>query len=305
VDAQHKAILLRLGKPVGQGEAALLGPGLHFAFPRPFDEKVFVPYTSSQRADSTVGWYQTAEERARGVAEPQPQSSLDPATITYALTADTNIIHVMATARYRITDPIKFTFNFADAAMFVTNDLNNALLFTASHFSVDDALTAQPAAFKEAVETRMRELVAKQDLGVTVDGVDPVTSAPLWLREDFHRVTQAASEGQNRINQAIAHRNQVIGHATGEKESRIKTAEVARSRMVGLIGAEATNFSLLLPYYQEDPQLVTRELQSETFKQVWARSAMTEVLPDLDGRQLRLHLSGPTTPLVSTNQPGQ
>jgi len=211
----------------------------------------------------------------------------------------------MATARYRITDPIKFTFNFADAAMFVTNDLNNALLFTASHFSVDDALTAQPAAFKEAVETRMRELVAKQDLGVTVDGVDPVTSAPLWLREDFHRVTQAASEGQNRINQAIAHRNQVIGHATGEKESRIKTAEVARSRMVGLIGAEATNFSLLLPYYQEDPQLVTRELQSETFKQVWARSAMTEVLPDLDGRQLRLHLSGPTTPLVSTNQPGQ
>jgi membrane protease subunit HflK len=247
-----------------------------------------------------------AQDYAKGAPEPPPQTSLDPATISYALTSDTNIIHVLATVRYRITDPIKFTFNFADAAMFVTNDLNNALLFTTSHFTVDDALTGQPAAFKEAVETRMRDLAAKQDLGITVDGVDPVTSAPLALRPDFQRVAQANSDRANKINEADIHRSQVLGNARGQKESRIKTAEVAKSRMVGLIGAEATNFSRLLPDYQRDPQLVTRLLQSETFKQVWANAQQTEVLPNLEGRQLRLHLSGPPAPLVSsTNQSSQ
>src|SRR6266496_3554567 len=38
VGPQERAIILRLGKPVGQGEKALLGPGLHLSFPYPIDD---------------------------------------------------------------------------------------------------------------------------------------------------------------------------------------------------------------------------------------------------------------------------
>src|SRR5512145_1400648 len=38
VGPQERAIILRLGKPVGDGESALLGPGLHWSFPYPIDE---------------------------------------------------------------------------------------------------------------------------------------------------------------------------------------------------------------------------------------------------------------------------
>jgi membrane protease subunit HflK len=304
VDAQHKAIILRMGKPVGEGEAALLGPGLHFAFPRPIDEVVKIPFTSSQTADSTVGWYLTAEERAKGAAKPAPQPRMDPAAISYVLTGDTNIIHVVATVTYRISDPIKFHFDFADAKTLVTNDLNNALLLTASHFNVDDALTLQPTAFAAAVMARMRELVKEQDLGVTVDLVSPQTHPPLALENDFNRVAEARQEGPDSITKAEIHSADVLGNARGAKETRIKTADAARARMVGLIGAEQTNFSRLLPDYQRDPQLVKRLLLAETFKKVWANAQLTEVLPDLDGRQLRFHLSPPATPIygTSTNQ---
>jgi membrane protease subunit HflK len=307
VDAQHKAIILRLGRPVGEGEAALLGPGLHFAFPRPIDEVVKIPFTSSQTADSTVGWYQSAEDRAKGASKPAAQAQLDPATISYVLTADTNIIHVVATATYRITDPVKFHFDFADAAVFVTNDLNNALLFTASHFNVDDALTFQRTAFTEAVEARMRELVAKQDLGVTVDLVNPATHAPLFLENDFNRVAEVRQEAEDTITKARASRTEVLGRARGDAASLTNSAEVAKSRMVELIGAEQTNFSKFLPDYERDPELVRRLLLAETFKRVWANADLTEVLPNLDGRQLRFHLSGPATPFPSatTNQPGK
>src|SRR5579862_1974870 len=40
VGPQEKAIILRFGKPVGQGSEALLGPGLHWSWPYPIDEVV-------------------------------------------------------------------------------------------------------------------------------------------------------------------------------------------------------------------------------------------------------------------------
>src|SRR5690349_3290038 len=48
VGPQEQGMILRLGKPVGEGEAALRGPGFHWAFPAPIDEVVKVPITQVQ-----------------------------------------------------------------------------------------------------------------------------------------------------------------------------------------------------------------------------------------------------------------
>ncbi len=134
---QHKAILLRFGKPVGEGANALLGPGAHWAFPAPIDEKEFIPSPpSDRRLDNRL--VSIPEDRAKGVEPPPGSPSLSPANTSYVLTADTNIIHARATVRYTITDPIRFHFDFVDAPIFITNALNNALLDVASQFNVDE-----------------------------------------------------------------------------------------------------------------------------------------------------------------------
>src|SRR5580692_8572736 len=43
VGPQERKVILRLGRPVGEGAGALLGPGSHWAFPRPIDEVVRIP----------------------------------------------------------------------------------------------------------------------------------------------------------------------------------------------------------------------------------------------------------------------
>src|SRR5689334_9828543 len=43
VEPQEQAMIIRLGKPVGEGQKALLGPGLHWSYPYPIDEYVKVP----------------------------------------------------------------------------------------------------------------------------------------------------------------------------------------------------------------------------------------------------------------------
>jgi membrane protease subunit HflK len=304
VKEQNKAIILRMGRPVGQGEGVLLGPGAHFAFPRPIDEVTNVPFSSSQRAYSSVGWYQSIAQFVQNAPPPQSMPNLDPASsVSYMLTADTNIIHLIASVTYRITEPIAFYFDFANAAGFVTNDLDNALLFAASHFTVDDILSKRRDDFRVAVETRLRDLVEQQDLGITVDSVTPGSSPPLALKSDFDKVVGASAEHDTTLSKAANYESETLGGARSKKEARVRTADAETARKVGLLGAEMTNFSRYLENYQRNPALVTSLLQTETFKKVWANAQSTFLLPDAGASQLRIHFGEPLPPLFSsTNQ---
>ncbi len=231
---------------------------------------------------------------------------LDPASsVSYMLTADTNIIHLIASVTYRITDPIAFYFDFANAASFVTNDLDNALLFAASRFPVDDILSKRRDEFREAVETRLRELVREQGLGITVVSVDLLTSAPpvaLWT--DFKKVVQANTDRDTTNSAAESYRSQTLGYANGQKQSRTNAAAADTARMVALIRAEATNFSRLRAGYEANPALVRSLLQADTFRRVWTNAQSVVVLPDLTNSSMRIHLGEQPPALTgSTNLP--
>src|SRR5215472_8801326 len=101
VGPQERAIILRFGKPVAEGEKALLGPGLHFSLPYPIDEVRKVSITGIQQAQSSVGWYATTPELELAGTEPPPMPTLNPAVDGYLLTSDDNIVHSRATLTYR------------------------------------------------------------------------------------------------------------------------------------------------------------------------------------------------------------
>src|ERR1051326_2342407 len=186
VKQQERAILLRLGKPVGTGEAALLKPGLHFSLPYPIDDHEKVSVTGIQTVKSTTGWYATSEALERAGIEPPPGATLNPTVDGYALTADQNIIHTRATLTYRISDPVGYTFNFTNAALSVQNCLDDALLFTAARFKVDDILRQDRIGFREAVRRRVTELVERRNLGIFVEQCTVESTPPRQLRDAFN-----------------------------------------------------------------------------------------------------------------------
>ncbi|HEU6449541.1 MAG TPA: SPFH domain-containing protein, partial [Verrucomicrobiae bacterium] len=79
VGPSEKAIILRFGKPVGEGPKALLGSGWHWSFPYPIDEVVKIPITEQQSVTSTVGWYFTTPQQELSGQEPPAGPSLNPA----------------------------------------------------------------------------------------------------------------------------------------------------------------------------------------------------------------------------------
>ncbi|MBI4327084.1 MAG: protease modulator HflK [Chloroflexi bacterium] len=294
VPSQKKAIILRFGKPVGAGDEQLLGPGLHWSFPKPIDEVVYIPIGEIQTVTSTVGWYGTTPEAEASGNEPEPGLSLNPATEGYALSADGNIFHARATLRYRISRPLQYELNFVNASNMVQSALDNALLKAAAHSTVDEALL-NVAGFQEKVLVRVRELVDQLGLGISVEQGEVRTIPPRQVKLAFQNVLTAELERRKAVNDAQAYSNRVFSTSLGESNAVVNTGQTARTRLLEEVAAEARYFADQLPHYRADPKLFLTRLQTETLHRVLTNTQVEKVfLParaDGKPRELRLQLS--------------
>jgi membrane protease subunit HflK len=272
VGPAQRAIILRFGKPLHEGEKkALLEPGrLHWSLPYPIDEVVKVNIAGIQTVESTTGWYaETPEQRASGLEPPAPAGTpLNPAVDGYVLTADDNIIHTRATLTYRISEPLRYVFKFVSASNAVQNAVDNALLLEASQFKVDDVLTHDVAGFQEAVRRRAVQLIEKQDLGVTVEQCVVQSIRPRQLKDAFDQVTTAEQGRGKALIAAHSAENQITNQASADARSLIKLAEIDRDQMVKDLAAQAERFRDILPQYQRSPALFVQQQLSETLGRV-------------------------------------
>jgi len=291
VGPQERAMILRLGRPVGEGEHALLSPGAHWALPKPLDEIERIPYTSVQEAESSVGWYLTPEEVRAGAERPMGVGpTLDPAATTYAISADTNIVHVRAVLHYRIVDPVAYHFNFSDAALFVTNDLNNALIYTTRRFPVDDILTRKISSFKEAVADRFNDLIHEQALGISVDTLDVEATPPTFLLAKFNEVDTAVQKRNTIITTAQSYETTNLAGARAEAAGRINAAEANRARLVQMVAAQAKEFTDVRSEFESNPGFFKQVRQMMALERVYTNAQEKILEPHQGSRELRLNL---------------
>lgn len=275
VAPQERAVVLRFGKPVGEGDKALLGPGAHWSWPPPIDEVVKTPFSAVQEANSTVGWYATTPQQELTRTEPPPRETLDPAQDSHLLTGDANIIHARASLRYRIVDPLQYIFAFRSAPGAVTNALDEAMYFAAAQFNVDDALTRNKAAFTERIMRRIDQVSAQQQLGIAVEQVTLNVIPPRQLADKFKAATEAAVRSDRVMSEAQSYANEALSKAQGEAAARIGIAESDRTRLVEAVSAEAKRFSDVLPQYRANPAL---------FEQLWRAEVVQRVFTNADER---------------------
>jgi len=259
VGPAQKAVILRFGKPLGQGPAALLGPGLHWSFPYPIDEVVKIPISEIQKVASTIGWYAVTPEQELSGNLPPPGPSLVPGVDGYVITGDRNIIHVRATLYYQVDNPIRYVFDFTSASNSVQNALNNAVLETAARFKVDDILYSDIAGFQDAVEQRVSDLVDREQLGITVKQCSVDRTPPRQLKEIFDQVTEARQNQIKVLDDAHSTENQVTNSAEAQGAAILSEAIYARSNYIAAVQADAKAFSDLLPKYQVNPDLFKQQ----------------------------------------------
>jgi membrane protease subunit HflK len=259
VGPQERAIVLRFGKPVGEGEKMLLGPGLHWSLPYPIDEVVHIPITQIQTVTSDNGWYFTTPEAELSGEELPAGPSLNPAVDGYVLTADHGIAHVRATLSYHITDPIQYVFNFVNASNAVLNALDNAVLYSAAQFNADDILINDVQRYQEAVRERMTDLIEQDNLGIAIDTCTIDKTPPRQLTDVFNQVTDARQNRAKVLYDAHNYENQMTNNASAVAANVINLSQSAKFNYVTNLDAEAKRFTDILPYYKANPSLYAQQ----------------------------------------------
>ncbi len=294
VNPNEVAVVLRFGVPRGTGADQLLKPGLHWSFPYPVDEIVRVPVGQSHQVVSTAGWYAISpDELAQGL-EPVALPYLRPGVDGYTLTSDGNTLHVRATVKYRISNPLQYAFQFSTFTNLFENVVNNALYHASARFTADDAIYKNKTSFKEAVLTRVQEGVERYQLGVTLEPSEVETSAPLEVRKAFDAVLAAEQERSKQINEAQGTRDEITRKAIGEAQALISEGITTSNRLVQAVSSEAAYFVQQLPNYNKNPGLFAEVARTEALQRVFTNSQEKLFMTrraDGSRRQLRLQLS--------------
>jgi len=294
VGSFERAIKLQFGKPVGTGEGALLNPGWHWAWPYPINEIVKIPIGQVQEVTSSVGWYgRTKEQELTGI-EPQMFPTLNPVYDGHLLTADGNIMHSRVTLRYRITDAVRYTFNFTSASNVVKNVLNNALNFAAARFPVDDAVRKDVARYRDEVRRHVEQQLVARDLGVAIENLEINSIPPRQVMDAFTAVSSAENLTGTLINQAQTAANRIVATANGAAQAIVNGARADANRLTNSVAADARYFQDQLKYYRANPDLYVRRLQADTVGRIMT-NVQTRIILDEKGansrRELRLQLN--------------
>lgn len=294
VQPNEVAILLRFGKPVGEGTAMLRQPGWYFGWPAPIDEVVRIRVGESQTIRSTCGWHATTPEMEALGQEPPPRGFLSPEADGYVLTADGNIIHARATVKYRVANPLRYQFGFTNVTRILTNVVNDAVVYAASRMSADAALYRDKAAFRDLVLARVQQQVDELDLGITLEPSDVETKPPVDVKRAFDDVIAADQERNQAISDARGYRDELIQRALGEARALVTEGMTQSNRFVQVVSSLGQSFNEMLPEYEKDPWLFRSRLLTARMERVLTNAQEKMFLPDLApgaSRELRLNLS--------------
>lgn len=299
VEPNEVAVVLRFGKPRGTGAEAILRPGLHWAFPYPIDEIVRVRTGETKTVRATNAWYLTSAEAELLGSEPDARPSLTPGVDGYTLTSDGNILHVRASMKFRVSDPLAFAFQFSNVTNLLGNTLNNAIYRTSARFTADDALYKEPTAFREAIAAAVRLQIEQLQLGVTVDEIVVDTRTPQYVKQAFDAVVAAEQDRSKRVNEAEGYFNERVRIAEGEAAAIRAGGIVASNALIQAVAAEAKFFQDQLPYFEREPELLRARLRIEALAQVMTNAPDKFFIPDrADGAQRELRIQINREPLA-------
>jgi membrane protease subunit HflK len=296
VNPNEVAVVLRFGRPVGEGSDQIKRQGLHWAFPYPIDEIVKVQIGESKVIRATGAWYAISPEDEAVGLQPQANAALTPGVDGHVLTADGNILHVRATLRYKIDNPVAYTFQFSNVTNLLRDTLDNSIHWAAVRYSADAALYKDRVAFRDAIRQRAVDLIQRHQIGVSLDTLDVEVAAPAFVKTYFDQVIAAEQDRSRKINEAQGEYDRITREAEGEAKRARDVGLGMSNQLVQAVSADAQFFQQQLVEYKKNPSLLRERLRIATVGRVLTNAQDKFFQP---GRveELRLNLSRePETP---------
>lgn len=273
IDNSEVGIVLRLGRLVGDTrEEQVHGPGLLLAFPYVIDDVIKVPVGKVQEVPITTH------------ASDADPSYADIEKTGYLITGDENILHINATLKYKITDPVEYALYSTDPAATIQGLVSGVMTSCASSTGVDGLLTDQKDAFAQEVIGQSQKLLDELNLGVSIIGLEFQNIAPPdALKYHFEQVNAAYVEKETKIQEANQYREKVVPDAKAEADKQVSNAKVKQSERLSTANDQVAEFNGLYGEYQKNKDVVWERVFREKVTSVFNKMGGKLVLPEGGG----------------------
>ncbi|MDQ0326694.1 membrane protease subunit HflK [Rhodopseudomonas julia] len=259
VQADELGQELVFGKPKSQVEQ----PGLHFHF-WPFETVEIV--TIRQRRE-TIG---TSTQR-----QGDPMSLM--------LSGDQNIVDVVFSVIWRVSDPKAYLFNVADPEGFVRRIAESAMREYVGRSRAEDVRTERRAEVEEQVRALLQGTLDNYGAGITIVGVQlERADPPSEVADAFEEVQRAQQDLDRYQREAEQYGNKRLGEARGEASKVREAGRAYKESTIAEAQGEAQRFLSIYNEYRQAPEVTRKRIYLETMEGV-LRDSNKVIMESEDG----------------------
>lgn len=260
VSPESVAVVQRFGK-----YTHIEDPGLRFKIPFGVDKATIVPIDRQLKLEFGFGKQGDVTNPHQVGTEPDKERDM--------VTGDLNAAQVEWILQYSITDPYQYLFQLRNPGSTLRDLTESVVCEVIGDRTVDEVLTIGRTEIGVESLTRLSEIVASLNMGITAERIELINvNPPGPVQRSFGEVNRAQQERERMINEANGEYNQVIPKAKGTAQQRISGAEGYAFQRVNEAEGDVTRFRDLLAQYEKAPAITKQRLYLET---------MSEVLPKL------------------------
>lgn len=256
-------LVLRCGRLTGTSPAdQVRQPGLLLTLPYPIDEVIRVPVKQEREIAISALRSEAASPGASGRGLPG-----------YALSGNQNILEANITLKYRINDPIAYTFSNRTPERILRDTVIGAAAEEIAQWQVDDALRLQrdtelgPEKLARVVLLEAQSLIDQMKLGVELTALEfREIQPPTEVADAFQAVQSERIAIETKKREAEGYAARIVPAAEAESNSLIQMATRESTDLRTRAEEEVALFNRVYDEYVRNPGLVWNRLHLETIE---------------------------------------
>jgi HflK protein len=268
-------VVRRFGNPVAD-----LEPGWYWRYPWPVEDTLRV----SQRVRTvSIGFREPTDAIKETGAMTWSSAHRKEARIAneaMMITGDGDLVDVMVTVRFRVTQPRVYLFQVSNADEIIRGITESELRAMVAGRPFLELLTLQRERFHDDALQRVRARclqLSSDGLGVDIDGISIIDlHPPAEVVDSYYKVAQAMEERDTRINEAIEQATRMTETNKAKVNEILALARAAQAEKIQEADRDRQRFEALFKPRKDHPGLVD-------FRLYW-----DSVAKALSGRELIL-----------------
>ena len=257
VDVDEVGVVQRFGRFMREAQ-----PGLNFKWPVGIEKVTKVPIRRVLNMEFGGG---AASSQGR-FRDSRYRSGRDDTGVSLMLTGDLNVAIVPWVVQYKIKNPYDYLFRVNDVDELLRDMSEAVMRLVVGDRSIDEVITKRDEIADEAGALLQIEL-DNAEAGIKIGLINmKKTEPPPPVQASWNEVNQAEAHRVQMINQAKGDYNKAIPAARGEAERTIQAARGYAEQRLNRAKGDANRFEAVYREYAKAKDVTKRRLYLETLK---------------------------------------